>query len=161
MTFEMNFSLGSGEDWIYGAGISDDASRIYLGCYSGKIYQVNQRGIAEKIYITTEDKKGDYGTSNPISFVTEYNDRKYILTHWFRYVLRDDKTINYLKNESGNYKWFSKGILLQQKKQITLFDKDGNYQGSVSFKSPIKHVCFNDNIFLIETTTKSFTFQMQ
>ncbi|QMU63350.1 MAG: DnaJ domain-containing protein [Flavobacteriaceae bacterium] len=47
-TFEMNFSLGSGEDWIYGAGISDDASRIYLGCYSGKTYQVNQSGNTEK-----------------------------------------------------------------------------------------------------------------
>jgi len=160
-TFEMNFSLGSGEDWIYGSGISDDASRIYLGCYSGKIYQINPNGVTEKIYIVPEDKRGDYGTTNPISFVTEYNARKYILTHWYLYILQDDKTINYLKNDSGNYRWFNNGIILQEKKQITLFDKDGNTEGNIKFKSPIKQVCFCDNIFLIETTTKSFTFKMQ
>jgi len=158
-TFEMNFSLGSGEDWIYGAGISDDASRIYLGCYSGKIYQVNSNGIVEKIYIVPEDKNGDYGTTNPISFVTEYNTRKYILTHWYLYVLNDDKTISYLKNDNGNYRWFDKGIILQDKKKIILFDIDGNKQGTITFKSPIKQVCFCDDIFLVETTTKSFTFK--
>lgn len=158
-TFEMNFSSGSGEDWIYGAGISDDASRIYLGCYSGKIYQVNPNGIAEKMYIVPEDKKENYGIPNPISFVTEYNFRKYILTRWYLYVLNDDKTINYLKNDSGYYRWFDNGIVLQDNKQITLFDKDGNNQGSITFKSPIKQVCFCDDIFLIETTTKSFTFK--
>lgn len=159
LTLELNFTLDSGEDWIYGAGISDDASRIFLGCYSGKIYQINSNGLAEKIYIVPEYKKGVYGTTNPISFVTEYNARKYILTHWYLYVLNNDKTKNYLKNDSGNYRLFEKGIILQDKKRITLFDIDGNNQGTITFKSPIKQVCFFEGIFLIETTTKSFTFK--
>ena len=124
----------------------------------GKPIRSTKAETLKKIYIIPEDKKGDYGTTNPISLVTEHNDRQYILTHWFLYILKEDKTINYLKNENGSYKWFDNGFILQQKKQITLFDKDGNSQGSVSFKSPIKHVCFKDNIFLVETTTKSFSF---
>jgi len=160
MTFELILSIGSGEDWIYGAGLSDDGARIYLGCYSGKIYQINQDGIAEKIYIVPEDKKGDYGMTNPISFVTEYNDRKYILTHWYLYILKDDKLFRYLKIEKGNYKWFKNGFIHQDKKQIVLFDRDGDKKGMLSFKSPILQVCYKDNILLVESTTKVFTFKV-
>jgi len=160
MTLELIFSIGSGEDWIYGSGMSDDSSRIYLGCYSGNVYQVNKEGIAEKIYFVPEDKKGDYGTTNPISFVVEYNNRKYILTHWYLYILKEDKTLQYLKNEKGNYRWFKNGFIHQGKKQIVFYDIDGNNKGTLSFKSPIKQVCYCEDIFLIETTSTAFTFKM-
>ncbi len=158
--FVFEFSVGSGEDWIYGSGISDDGSRIYLGCYSGKIYQVNREGIVEKLYIIPEEKFKDYGKTNPISFIVERFNRKYILTHWYLYILKEDKTINYLRNEFGRFRWFEDGFILQGKKEITIFDNDGNKKGLISFKSSIRQVCFCDNIFLVETTTKAFTFKM-
>ena len=115
MSFELIFSVGTGEDWIYGAGMSYDGSRIYLGCYSGKLYQINQKGIAEKIYIIPEDIINDFERTNPISFVTEYNGRKYILTQWYLYILKDEELVCYLKNEKGKFKWFKKGFIHQQK----------------------------------------------
>jgi curved DNA-binding protein CbpA len=164
ISIEMNFTIGSGEDWIYGAGMSNDGSRIYLGCYSGKIYQINKSGLAEKIYIIPEDKIDVYGTlygkTNPVLFITEYNDRKYILTQRYLYVLKDDNIVRYLKNENGKYRLFKKGFILQDKKQITLFDRDGERIGMITFKSPILQVCYRDNILLVESTTKAFTFRL-
>jgi len=168
ISIEINFTIGSGEDWIYGAGMSDDGSRIYLGCYSGKIYQINQNGFAEKIYIIPEnkpeDKKDVYETlnskANPVLFVTEFNDRKYILTRWYLYILKDDNIVRYLKNENGKYRLFRKGFILQDKKQINFFDRDGKRTGMITFKSPILQVCYRDNILLVESTTKAFTFRL-
>lgn len=164
ISIEMNFTIGSGEDWIYGAGMSNDGSRIYLGCYSGKIYQINKNGFAEKIYIIPEDKIDVYGTlygkTNPVLFITEYNNRKYILTQSYLYVLKDDNIVRYLKNEKGKYRLFRKGFILQDKKQITLFDRDGEKIGMIIFKSPILQVCYRDNILLVESTTKAFTFRL-
>ena len=159
ISLEISFLIGSGEDWIYGVGFSKDSSQIYLGCYSGKIYQVNQYGIAEKIYIIPEDKESKYISTNPISSVIEYKSRKYIVSHWYLYILNNDMLINYIKNESGNYRWFDKGFLLQNKKEVTFFDLDGNNKGSISFKSPIKHISFYKEVLLIETTTKSYSFK--
>ena len=98
--------------------------------------------------------------TNPISFVTEYNDRKYVLTHWYLYILKNDELFRYLKTEKGNYKWFKNGFIHQDKKQIVLFDRDGNKKGILSFKSSILQVCYKDNILLVETTTKVFTFKV-
>jgi curved DNA-binding protein CbpA len=164
MSIEMNFTVGSGEDWIYGAGMSNDGSRIYLGCYSGKIYQINKNGLAEKVYIIPEDKIDVYGTlygkTNPVLFITEYDDRKYILTQYYLYILKDDNIVRYLKNENGKYRLFKKGFILQDKKQITLFDRDGESTGMITFKSLILQVCYRDNILLVESTTKAFTFKL-
>lgn len=159
-SFELILTIGSGEDWIYGAGMSDDGSRIYLGCYSGKLYQINQKGIAEKIYFIPEDLIDNYERSNPISFVTEYNYRKYILTRRYLYILKDDKLVRYIKNEKGNYKWFKNGFIYQSKKQIILFDIDGTIKGIISFKSQILQVCYKDNILLVESTNRAFTFKL-
>ena len=78
-----------------------------------------------------------YGMTNPISFITEYNDRKYILTHWYPYILKDDKIFRYLKNDKENYKWFKNEFIHQATKQIVLFDRDGNKKGMLLFKLPI------------------------
>lgn len=160
MSFELIFSIGSGEDWIYGAGMSEDGSRIYLGCYSGKLYQINQNGIADKIYIIPEDQVNNYPRTNPISFITEYNDRIYILTQWYLYILKDEKVLCHLKNEKGRFKWFKKGFIHQQKNQIILYDCDGTNQGILSFQTPILLVGYKDNILLVETVKKTFTFRL-
>lgn len=159
-TFELNFSIGSGIDWIYGSGMSEDASRIYLGCYSGKIYQINHNGVAEKIYIAPEGQINNYLAPNPISFVTEYLGRKYFLTKWYLYILKDDKVQAYLKNEECSFKWFDMGFIQQRKYQIKLFNPDGISQGSITFKSPLVIVAFNKGILFVQTTTRSYTFRL-
>ena len=105
-----------------------------------------------------EDQTKDYPISNPISFVTEYNDRMYILTKWYLYILKADKLQGYVKNENGRFKWFEKGLIQLRKNQIVLFNPDGISQGSINFKSPIVLTAYKDNILFVETTTKAYTF---
>jgi len=161
LSFELIFSIGTGEDWIYGAGIGEAGNKIYLGCYSGKLYQINQNGIAEKIYLIPEDQINNYPKTNPISFVTEYNERKYILTQWYLYILKNEKLISYVKNEKGRFKWFKKGFIHQHKNHLIIYNCDGVNQGSISFKSPILLIGYKDDILFVETTTKVFTFKLE
>jgi hypothetical protein len=160
ITIEMGIISGSGEDWIYGTGISNDGKRIYLGGYSGKIYQVNRSGIAEKIYYAPEDKNSKYGQSNPIKYILEYNKRTYILSSWYLYILEDDRTIKYIKNNNELFRWYDGGFVQQMKYDVIFYDADGGDLGKLSFKSPINQICFDNNIILVETTTKAYTFIM-
>ena len=162
MSFEMGVSFGdSGEDWIYGSGISDDASRIYLGCYSGKIYQANKNGIVEKIYTIPGDKEGIYGQTNPVTYIIERNDYLHILTYWYLYILKDNKVINFIKISEGDIKWFDYGFIHQIKDNIFLYLNNGNLLGSINFKDSIRHVCYKDDNLLIETSRKAFLFKLK
>jgi hypothetical protein len=159
-SIELQFDTDSGEDWIYGGGISDDGSRIYLGCYSGKIYQINQMGISENIYYAPRDENNVNRNSNPITDILEFNCRKYILSHYYLYILKDDKTINCFKNNGGQFRWYNDGFVQQFNKGIVFYDLDGNIIGQLFFKSPINQVCIKDNIILVETTIESLTFKI-
>lgn len=161
MTFEISLSIGSGEDWIYGSGISDDASRIFLGCYSGKTYQVNKNGIVEKIYVIPEDKDGIYGKTNPVSYIIERKDYLHIMTYWYLYILKDDTVLNFLKVDIGDIKWFDCGFVHQLKNDIYVYLNNGDLLGSLNFKDSIRHICYKDSNLLIETSKKAFVFKLK
>ena len=162
MSFEIGISFGdSGEDWIYGSGVSDDASRIYLGCYSGKTYQVNKKGVAEKIYIIPEDKEGIYGQTNPVTYIIERDEYLHFLTYWYLYILKSDKVINFIKIGEGDIKWFEYGFIHQIKDNIFLYLNNGDLLGSINFKGSIRHVCYKDDNLLVETNRKAFLFKLK
>jgi len=52
--------VGSGKDWIYASYVSENAERIYLGCYSGKVYCITKGGTVKKIYNCNETVKKKY-----------------------------------------------------------------------------------------------------
>ncbi len=158
-TFEMFFSLGSGEDWIYGSGISDYGQRIYLGCYSGKVYQINQSGNLLKKYIIPEDNTGMYGSTNPISSIREFKGNLYILSIWYLYILKNDQVIKYLPLNDGYYKWFEEGLILLEKKEFKIYDLEGFYIGKISFKQNINQVSFVDRHFIVATVSKTYCFK--
>lgn len=157
--FEISFSSGSGEDWIYGSGISDDGSRIYLGCYSGKVYQINKLGNLQKIYIIPEDKTGVYGSTNPVSSIKEFKGYLYILTSWYLYILKSDKVIKYIYSKDGIIKWFEDGLILQRKKKFTVFDLEGNNLGEICFKQKIDHISYKNRYFIVTTLSKTYCFK--
>jgi len=161
MTFEIGLSIGSGEDWIYGSGISDDTSRIYLGCYSGKTYQVNKNGIVEKIYVIPEDKEGNYGQTNPVSYIIERKDYLHIMTYWYLYILKNDRVLKFLKVDTGNIKWFDCGFVHQLKNDIYVYLNNGDLLSSLHFKDSIRHICYKDSNLLIETSKKTFVFKLK
>jgi len=149
---------GPGEDWIYGSGISDDGSRIYLGCYSGKTYQIKRDGIAEKVYIIPEDKEGIYGQSNPVTYVLEQNGFLYILSYWYLYVFNDDKLVKYIKLDKAEVKWFDSGFLFKFNNEVKLYKADGDFLGHLSTKERINNLCFKDDVLLVETNSKALSF---
>jgi hypothetical protein len=158
-SFEMSFTLGSGEDWIYGTGISDDGQRIYLGCYSGKTYQINQSGKVQRKFVIPEDKTGSYGSTNPISSIKEFKDRLYILSSWYLYILQNNQVVKYLPVNDGHLKWFDDGFVLLEKKEIKIYDLDGRFIGKVNFKQNINQISYFDNIFIIVTISKTYCFK--
>jgi len=128
------------------------------------VYQIDQNGKVEKIYIIPVDKivyyESIYDKTNPVSFITEYNNRKYILSQWYLYILKNDEIVKSLKCENGVFKWFKNGFIHLGNKHINLYNIDGVSKGSLTFKSFISNVSFNDNIFLVETKSKAFTFKL-
>ncbi len=166
ITIQIPFLIGTGEDWIYGSGMSNDSTSIYLGCYSGKTYRINKIGIADKIYIAPKDFNGEpddvndeYARSNPISDILENNGRLYINSNYYLYILNGDEIIRTIKKDRNCvFRWFKEGFVKQYNKEIVFYDNDGIILGDLSFKSPVNNICFANNILLVETTTKVYTF---
>ncbi len=160
--FEINLDLECPEDWIYGSGFSLNNSMVYLGCYSGKVYETNLDGKVNKTYIIPEDENTDRAQrTNPISYIFDLNDIKYILSHYYLYILVNDEIINYIKCDHGRIRWFDDGIIKQLEKEIILFDNKGNLFGNIIFKTPIKYICYNKGLLLIELTSKTITFKLK
>lgn len=157
-SFEMSFSLGNGEDWIYGTGISDDGQRVYLGCYSGKIYQINKLGNLQKKYVIPEDKTGLYGSTNPISSIKEFKGMLYILSSWYVYILKADQVIKYIPVNDSYLKWFEEGFILLDKKEFKIYDLKGGEIGKISFKQNINQVSYVDKHFIVSTVSKTYCF---
>lgn len=162
LSLTLTLSIGGpGEDWIYGSGISDDGSRIYLGCYSGRTYQINRDGIAEKVYIIPEDKEGNYGQSNPVTYVLEQNGFIYILSYWYLYIFNDDKLVKYIKLDKAEVKWFDSGFLFKLNNDVMIYDANGDSLGYLSMKERINNICFKDNVLLVETNSKALSFYIK
>lgn len=162
MRIEFNIGSDKPDDWIYGSGFSADNSKIYLGCYSGKIYETNFDGTVNKIYLIPDDEKCDRGgPTNPLSFIYDTGKLKYFLSHYYLYILENDIVINYINCNNGQIRWLEEGIIKQLEKEIILFDKNGNLLGNILFKTPIRHLCFNEGLLLVELTTKTLTFEIK
>lgn len=160
MVFEIGVSLGSGEDWIYGSGFSCDGSRAFLGCYSGKTYQVNRNGEVEIVFVTPKREMDEYSRTNPVLNILEHKDFLYILTNLFLYILKDKKVVNCIRVHAGKIKWFEDGFILPAKKSLKVYLNDGSFLGTLSFKDNIKHICHAHEIFFVETGKKSFLFRL-
>ena len=158
---------GSGEDWIYGSGISQDSSNIYLGCYSGKIYKINKEGIVEKIYIIPKDKKGIYGQTNPVVYIIEKNKFLHILSYWYLYILENDMIQNVIKLDKGRIYWFDDGFIKISKdykklykSEIKIYNNRGDEIGKIIIRDQIKYNCYESGLLLVVTSKKAYLFKL-
>jgi hypothetical protein len=159
MKIGISFNLGGeGRDWIYGVGISDDGSTIYLGCYSGKVYKIIEDGIVERVYdIPTNNESG----TNPIRYVVEREDYLHILSNYYLYILKNDKCIFYLNLDSyTNIKWYEDGFLQFKDKDISIYSNDGGLISQITSKNKIYNICYRNGLILVETARKSFLFSL-
>jgi len=158
---------GSGEDWIYGSGIAQDSSNIYLGCYSGKTYKINNEGFVEKIYIIPEDKKGIYGQTNPAVYIIEKNKFLHILSYWYLYILENDIIQKVIKLDKDRIYWFDDGFIKISKdhkklysSEIKIFNNRGDEIGKIIFRDQIKYICYESGMLLLETSKKAYLFKL-
>ena len=157
---EMYLGLDTGEDWIYGVGISKSSEQIYLGCYSGKLYKIDKRGNASHVYIVPKGNIDNPMRSNPIYKVIERESLLHIYTYEYVYILDNNTYINYIPCQLGRVMWFSEGFIVMLDKKISVYSNRGELFGIISFKTPIKYIAYRNNIFLVELTAKSFIFEI-
>ena len=161
VTFSVEISLGGdGRDWIYALGFAPDSKRLYLGCYSGRVYRASLDGCVDIIYTIPEDKESIYGAGNPIVMIFHDNECLYIVTHWYLYILRGDDVVACIHRQKGTYKWFKGGFLFYQGNALNVLSPNGESFGTIQFKNNIRNIASTDDLLLVETGLKSFLFKM-
>lgn len=135
-TFEVQMGMSvDPSDWIYGSGMSDDGSRIYLGCYSGKTYEISQNGIASAIYEISNNQSAD--------LIREDGDYLHILTHSHLYIIDriQKKYLHAIPIENANaIRFFSGGFIHTKGHDVFVYNSHGQEIECITFKSAPKHV---------------------
>lgn len=151
-TINMLFGLdGQSEDWIYATCLGLNADRIYLGCYSGKIYVISKDGNVIKLYNCHE----------VIRSIREKRCYLFIETDYCLYIIKDDKYLAHIKKrETGNLEWTDSGFMFVDTKELHLFSDDGIEIGSIIFKFNISDIYWVDNNLKVTTANKAYIFSI-
>lgn len=159
--FEFTLQVGmmiDPTDWIYGTGMTKDGSRIYLGCYSGRVYSINTQGVADVVYVIPN--------TEPISEIMECGDFLHIVTHSQLYIVQKEqrqfvKAIQLHGEEngaSGYVKYYEDGFVHALGDAVTIHDCKGEKLGTLSFAKSLKSICVADGKFVFETANKLYLF---
>ncbi|MFZ3138641.1 MAG: DnaJ domain-containing protein [Thermodesulfovibrionales bacterium] len=150
MSFTVEIGMvGPGEDWIYGTGLSPNGDRIYLGCYSGKVYCVGKDGRVLKLY----------NSHDTINAIREKGNSLFIETSFHLYVLKDDVYITHVGTwQEGELRWYREGFMFVKAKEVRLFADAGIEIGKIIFKNPIYDLYWIDKDLQVHTATKVFRF---
>ena len=144
ITMTMSFTAGEIDvsDWIYAACYAATSDSAYLAGYSGRVVQVDERGVGVRAY--------DIG-SVPRRII-DTGDYLYLLTDTRLYILRDDQLVALMDTyEAGDLIVAQTGFGLLEKKRIRWFREDGQYLGAVVSKDPIRRVYSVDDRMIVET----------
>jgi hypothetical protein len=141
--------VGPGEDWVYATGLSPSADRIYLGCYSGKVYCIGKDGRVLKVY----------HCHDTIKSIREKGSILFIETSFQLYVLKEDACITYVGTwQEGDLRWYSEGFVFVGAKEVRIFSDMGVERGKIIFKNPIYDIHGVNDGLRVHTATKVFKF---
>ncbi|MEI7752045.1 MAG: DnaJ domain-containing protein [Candidatus Omnitrophota bacterium] len=149
--------VGDARDWIYGAGLSDDGSRIYLGGFSGRVYQLTADGRLKRIWATPPDpfmpQSNPFvmGVRNEILSVRERGGYLHILSKQYLYVLQEDICLHTIHTGNAQVHWFPGGWLLQRDQQIRVYQDSGELSGELFLKNKVLQMAFKDGHLLLQT----------
>lgn len=146
MSFTMRISSQRSEihvsDWIYAAAFGAKSLSVYLAGYSGRVILVDEYGKAVRAY--------DVG-SVPRRII-DTGEFLYLLTDTRLYVLRNDALHAIVDTlDRGELLVAQTGFGLLEPKRLSWFHQDGNYQGSVVTKHPIRRVYSTRDRMIVET----------
>lgn len=147
-TVSIQFGLsGPAEDWIYATYVSKNANRIYIGCYSGKIYCVSKNGKVSKFYDVHETPRT----------IREKGDYLYIETDYHLYIIKDDKYLTHIDTYGkGDLMWWYGGFMFVGNNEISIFSLGGDIVGNISFKKNIYDLYWEEEKLRIVTIDRSY-----
>jgi len=150
ISFTLEFGMvGPGEDWIYATCLGPNADRIYLGCYSGKVYLISKDGRVIKLY----------NCHDVVRSIREKEEYLFIETDYYLYIIKDDKYLTHVKTwKAGNLEWTDSGFMLVGTKELHLFSDEGIEIGRINFKNNISDVYWADGNLKVFTANKAYTF---
>ncbi len=161
--FSIHLEMGMGFDpcdWIYGSGISSDGKRIYLGCYSGKIYEMSQNGIVDTIYeMTTQESAHVIFEDSDFLLILTYS-QLYIIDRINKKFLKTIRTRGSSLSSKGFIRFFKGGFIHILDHDVILYSSDGKELTRISFKSAPKFVFLSPDkeSLVVETGKKLHLF---
>jgi DnaJ-class molecular chaperone with C-terminal Zn finger domain len=141
--------VGPGEDWIYATCLGNNGDRIYLGCYSGKVYCLSKKGHVEQLYVCHDT----------IRSIREKGKRLFIETAYCLFIINDNRYLTHISTwQAGNLRWNTDGFMLVGEKTISLFSDEGVKKGQIEFKNRIYDAWLSNDQLKIVTANRTFAF---
>jgi len=148
-TIEFGMSGGYAEDWISATWLGSNANKIYLGCYSGKLYCIFKNGHVAKLY----------NCHDPIKAIREEEEYLFIETDCRLFIIKDDKCLKHIdRRESGDIRWHGGGFMLIKTREVSLFLDNGVEIGKIYFKNSIHDIYWVGNDLNVLTAKKIYVF---
>jgi len=140
ISFKFTVSMSGPGDWIYSSYVTENAERIYLGCYSGRVYCINEEGLVLKTYVTDDT----------IRRIEEHQGYLYIETNYGIYVIHNDRVLNHIEIGDGKLSSFAAwGFIIKKGPIISLYKHNGDPIGSAKFsKDPCEIIPSKDSVIV-------------
>ena len=133
------------EDWIYATWLDDNAEKVYVGCYSGKVYLVLKDGRVLKVY----------NCHDVIRSIKRREQHLFIATDRILYIIKDDQYLTHIDVNNCKLRWYIEGLMLLWTKQLSLYTYEGIKIGDISFKKSICDVFWtNKNLTVITSSSR-------
>ena len=142
----LEVSMGTSEafasDWIYAATFGRSSDSVYLGCYSGRVVEVDAHGEAKRFF--------DVG--NVPTQIVDTGRHLYILTDTRLYIITGTKLERVLDVPPGTQLIVAEGSFgLLGPKCLRWFSDVGIPRGCIVAKDPIRRVYWRGDAGVVET----------
>ena len=142
---------GSGVELISSISLRNNAMKIYLGCYSGKVYCISNNGIANKCY----------NCHHTPSSIHERKEYLYIEAGHNLFIVKNDKCIANVKTyRKGRIKWNKKGFIFFSSNVVRLYSDNGILIVRINFKDRLFDAFLDVDNLIVMTLENNFIFHL-
>ena len=151
LSYKVTMSIGGPGDWIYASHVTENAERIYLGCYSGRVYCINEKGTVLKTYVT----------DTTIRKIKENQGHLYIVTSYGIYVIHNDRVLDHIEIGDGQLFCFASwGFIIRKRSIVSLYKHNGDTIGSVRFSEDPREIVPSQDGVIVYTKRRRITISL-
>lgn len=137
------------EDWIYATYLG--SNYIYLGCYSGKVYQLTKDGDVTTVYECHDVLKS----------IKEKDKYLFIEIQNYLYFIKNKEYLRHINIESTNELiWIDDGLLIKSPNKIKIYSNNGLEVSEIEFKNRIYDLYLTEDGFNVITSNRLFEFDL-